>query len=125
MDEKRKFARYSCRLKVKFDYYPGDPETIDPEKDVSRRGKGHILDISRGGVFVITDERVSVGSPVKLSFVTKKNKHQVRGAIVRVGLLKNNPSEVAQKFARHASLGDSYMAVEFSDPLMSVYEDEL
>ncbi|HOO72926.1 MAG TPA: PilZ domain-containing protein [Spirochaetota bacterium] len=125
MTEKRKYPRYACKLKVKFDYYEGNPEEIDIDISVSKKGKGFILDISKGGVFIVTNERVTIGSPIKLTFVTKKNKNMITGNIVRVGLLKNNPSEVARRFVQFSDKGDSYMAVEFNEPLEKLYEDEL
>ena len=35
----------------------------------------------------------------------------VHGRIVRTGLLKNNPTEVAQKMAQFSSFGDAYIAI--------------
>jgi hypothetical protein len=52
-----------------------------------------------------------------MKFVLNKEKLIINGRIVRTGLLKNNPTEVAQKFAEFASKGDNYIAVEFDTPL--------
>jgi hypothetical protein len=124
MVEKRKFPRFRCKLKTKFNFYEGNPEEIDYEIMVPTKGKGTICDISQGGALLITSGRVSVGVPAMLSFKTKKNKHSVHGHIVRTGMLKNNPTDVAQRMAKFASLGDSYIAVEFKEPI-ELSRDEL
>jgi PilZ domain. len=117
MVEKRKFPRFQCKLKTKFNFHEGNPEEIDYEIMVPTKGKGVICDISQGGALLITSGRVSVGVPALLSFKTKKNKHAVHGHIVRTGMLRNNPTEVAQRMAKFSSLGDSYIAVEFKEPI--------
>ena len=117
MIEKRRFPRLNCKLKTKFNFYEGNPEEIDYEITVPSKVKGVICDISMGGALLITTSRVSVGVPALLNFKTKKNKFSVHGHIVRTGLLKNNPSEVAQKMSKFSSFGDSYIAVEFKDPI--------
>ena len=115
--DKRKFARYACSIKSQFDYYVGNPDEIDINNDVPEKGKGIIIDISRGGVFITSNTRVPVGMPVILKFAFNKQKMNINGNIVRTGLLKNNPSEVAKKFSMFSSKGDSYIAVEFNDPI--------
>lgn len=116
-NDKRKFARYSCSIKTDFEFYEGDPDTIDIETQVSEKGKGLIIDISCGGIFLISNSRVSPGLPIIMKFTLNKEKLVLHGKIVRTGLLKNNPTEVAQKFAKFASKGDNYIAVEFDTPL--------
>ncbi|MFC1668779.1 PilZ domain-containing protein [Spirochaetota bacterium] len=125
MTEKRKYSRYSCDIKTKFDYYEGNPEIIDPDKDTPEKCKGFILDISRGGVFIISKKRVAIGMPVRVKFSTKKNKYNVLGSIVRTGLLENNPSKIAQKFVKFISKGDSYIAVEFEKTITESIKDEV
>ena len=119
-NDKRKYARYSCSMKTGFHFYEGDPDELDMETEVSRKGKGLIIDISCGGVFLISDSRVSPGLPIILNFTLKKEKLTINGRIVRTGLLKNNPTEVAQKFAKFSSKGDNYIAVEFDTPLENI-----
>jgi len=116
-NDKRKYTRYSCSIKSDFEFYEGDPDTIDMETQVSEKGKGLIIDISCGGVFLISNSRVSPGLPIIMKFVLNKEKLILNGRIVRTGLLKNNPTEVAKKFAKFASKGDNYIAVEFDTPL--------
>lgn len=117
MVEKRRFPRFSCKIKTRFNFYEGNPDDIDYDITVPSKGKGLICDISQGGALLVTKERVSVGVPTLMNFKTKKNKHAVHGRIVRTGLLKNNPTEVAQKMARFISHGDSYIAIEFKEPI--------
>jgi hypothetical protein len=117
MTEKRRFPRFPCKVKAKFNFYEGTPDEIDHEITVPGKGKGVICDISQGGALVVTSVRVAVGVPAMLNFKIKKNKHEVQASIVRTGLLKNNPTEVAQRMAKFASFGDSYLAVEFNDPI--------
>ncbi len=47
-----------------------------------------MLDLSRGGAFIVTDTRVAVNMPVRLRFQTKTAKYEVPGTIIRTGLLK-------------------------------------
>ena len=117
MVEKRRFPRYQCKLKTKFNYYEGDPDEIDYEITVPSKDKGVICDISQGGALIVTSARVAPGVPALLNFKTKKQKMAVHGRIVRTGLLKNNPTEVAQKMAKFASFGDTYIAIEFKEPI--------
>ncbi len=124
MVEKRRFPRYPCKLKTKFNYYEGNPDEIDYEITVPAKDKGVICDISQGGALLITSARVAPGVPTLLNFKTGKQKLAVHGRIVRTGLLKNNPTEVAQKMSKFASFGDAYIAVEFKEPIQ-LNTDEL
>jgi hypothetical protein len=124
MVEKRRYPRHTCKLKTKFSFYEGNPEEIDLEITVPSNAKGVICDISQGGVLVITSARVAAGVPSLTNFKIKKKKFAVHGHIVRTGVLKNNPTEVAQKMARFSSYGDSYLAIEFKEPI-EFTEDEL
>ena len=125
MTEKRKYPRYSSKIKTKFEYFIGDPDTTNPGSSKTNKGKGTILDLSRGGSFIVSNERVNVGIPIKIKFSTSKTKHYVEGTIVRTGLLKNNPSEIARRFANSSARGDSYLAIEFNESLEELTEDEL
>ena len=125
MTEKRRYPRYSCKIKTKFEFFIGDPDNPSAGELKGSKGKGTILDLSRGGSFIVSDARVSVGIPIKVKFATSKNKHYVEGKIVRTGLLKNNPSEVARRFANNSAKGDSYIAVEFNESLEELTEDEI
>jgi len=113
--DKRKYKRYRCSIKTKFEYFVGNPDEIDIATSIPKKGKGVIIDISSGGVFIASDSRVPAGMPVILSFTLEKQKMNVRGRIARTGLLQNNPSEIAKKFSMFSSKGDSYIAVEFTD----------
>ena len=115
--DKRKYARYTCSIKSKFYYYVGNPDEIDINIDPPQKGDGIIMDISRGGVLLTSNARVPVGMPVILKFPFNKQNMDIRGDIVRTGLLKNNPSEIAKKFSIFSSKGDSYIAVEFNEPI--------
>lgn len=125
MTEKRQFPRYSCNLKTKFLYYMGNPEEIDINTSVPKKGKGLILDICSGGVFIITNEKVTIGIPIKVNFSIKKNKYNMSGKIVRTGLLKNNPSELVQKYSKLAIKKDSYIAVEFTEKIADFSDEYL
>lgn len=125
MVEKRRYPRYDCKIKTKFEYYDGAPEDKDIDISVPNKGKGFIFDISHGGVFIVTSERVNVDQPIKLDFSTRKRRCRIDGRIIRIGLIKNNPSEVAQKFVQFTSKGDSYIACEFNDPIEDFTPEEL
>ena len=123
--DKRKHTRYACSIKVKFDYYVGNPDDIDINSVKPDKGKGVIIDISQGGVFIASDTKVPAGMPVVIDFTLGKKKMEIQGHIVRTGLLKNNPSEIAKKFAQFSSKGDSYIAVEFIEPIAEINSSEL
>jgi len=125
MTDKRKFTRYPCKIKTKFEYYEGDPEKIEIGKTIPKKGKGSIMDISKGGLFVVTDNNLSAGNPIKINFSTKKNKYNINSKIIRVGLLKNNPSEIAVKLSRVSDKEEHYLAIEFNVPLTKISEDEI
>lgn len=120
MSEKRKFERYSCSLDGEFDYFEGNPDEIGTDGEPSAHYKGAILDISRGGVFIVSDARVAVHMPVTVTFSLGDQKITRNGTIARTGLLRNNPSEVAKRFAHHSASGDNYTAIEFKVPLESL-----
>lgn len=117
MNEKRQYPRTECNIKVSFTFFEGDPDELDTQTAKSATGKGIIMDISKGGVFIVSNSRVSVNMPINLNFSSKTKKINIDGFIVRTGLLKNNPSEVAQKFAGKKAKGDAYIAVKFNKPL--------
>ncbi|MBN2039131.1 MAG: PilZ domain-containing protein [Spirochaetes bacterium] len=120
MNEKRKYPRKECNFKVNFTFFEGSPDELDTSTSKGISGKGIILDISKGGVFIISNSRVSINVPVRLAFSSKSEKFNIEGLIVRTGLLKNNPSEVAQKFSGTKAKGDAYIAVKFDDPLEAI-----
>ncbi len=125
MNEKRKYPRYSCKIKADFDYYEGNPEKIDIDTTVPEKGNGFIIDISAGGVFIVTNTRIAVGLPIYVNFNTRENRYSRLGRIIRTGMLENNPSEVAQRFAVHQAKGEIYIAVEFNEPIESFSKNEL
>ena len=112
-------------MKVRFRYYEGDPDTIDPESSDSKNCKGLILDISKGGLFIATDTRVSVNLPVTCEFRTKKERFNIPGTIVRTGLIENNPSEIARKYRDRGLTSDCYVAVQFRSDFESFDETDL
>jgi len=125
MAEKRKFKRFQCHLKVDFDYFEGNPDEIDVETTVPVKAEGRMLDISKGGAFIVSNTRVAINMPVRLKFETKSRKHEIMAQIVRTGLLKNNPSEVAQKYSAVKVKEDAYIALQFDSPLEDISESEL
>jgi hypothetical protein len=125
MNEKRKYTRYSCKIKTDFDFYEGNPDEIDVNIAVPEKGSGFIIDISAGGVFIVSDSRVAAGLPICVFFKTGKNKYSRFGRIIRTGMLENNPSEIARRFAVHQAKGETYIAVEFDEPIESFSKDEL
>jgi hypothetical protein len=125
MNEKRRYTRYACKIKTDFDFYEGNPDEIDINITVPDKGNGFIIDISAGGVFIISDSRVAPGHPICVNFKTRSNEYSRFGKIIRTGMLENNPSEVAQRFAVHQAKGEVYIAVEFDEPIESFSRDEL
>ncbi|MDY6967167.1 MAG: PilZ domain-containing protein [Spirochaetota bacterium] len=109
MTDKREHPRQNCNIRVKFDIL-GD---FDSQSLKPAIGKGHILDISRGGAFIVSNSRVLISVPIKLYFKMNKTKYIIDGIIVRTGLLANNPSEIAKRLANKKAKGDSYIAVKF------------
>jgi hypothetical protein len=117
MNEKRKYKRFHCKLKVRFQYFDGNPDTIDIKTAQPVNCKGHILDISCGGLFIATNDRLGINRPVIVSFKTNNKIYSENGFIVRVGLMKNNPSEILKKFENLIVKEDSYIAIQFDNPL--------
>lgn len=124
MIEKRQHKRYKCNIKVDFEYYENDSENINPEKapveNSPKAGKGRILDISLGGTFLVSNSRLTINMPVKLHFKIKKQVFDYDGIVIRTGLLKNNPSEIAQKFSAVNVKEDAYLAIKFNEILSNL-----
>ncbi len=117
MSENRKYLRHPCEIKIKFEYYEGNPEEMDINVSKPKKGKGCIHDISIGGLFIVSNERLSIQNIAQVRFKTRKGKYDVTGTVVRTGLLENNPSEVVQRLSGCKTSGDAYFAVEFDEPL--------
>ena len=122
MNKKRKFPREKCSLIVHFNYFEGNPDEFEQENATPLKGKGYMINISRGGTFIITNSRVTVGLPIELKFETDKSKYALNGSIIRTGLVKNNPSETAQRLADEKIKGNTYIAIEFSNPFDRIPE---
>jgi len=125
--EKRKYTRFKCAIKCNMDYYESDPDLMD---DVSGlrpvRIRGSLLDISRGGALAASNVNVSIDMPIHLAFMIEKKKNERFGKIVRTGLLKDNPSEVARRIAAGFKGTESYyIAVEFDDIMPNFSERDL
>ena len=125
MTEKRKYPRYSCKIDAKVDYYPGNPDEVDPEISVPESIKGLILDISAGGIFIVASELVSVNSPARVFFNTSKDEICAAGRIVRTGRLQDNPSEIARKYSVFSDKGENYIAIKFDEPLENFDENDI
>ncbi len=117
MTEKREFTRHPCKLKIDFDYFEGNPDDIDIRTAPAQKGKGVMLDISRGGAFIVSMSRVGINTPIRLRAEMKKKKLVIEGTVVRIGLMKNNPSEVVQKYAKLKIKEDAYIAIKFNNPI--------
>lgn len=114
MSEKRKFKRYKCKIPVKFNYYEGTPNEVDIQSSTPIKGKGYILDISKGGVFIVSNSRVNVEIPIQLKFKKDKKHYSTEGIIVRTGFLKDNPSEIATRLSNVRAKGNTYIAIKFN-----------
>ena len=117
MSDKRKYPRYNSNISVRFSYHMGNYEGIDEENSKFVKGKGRIMDWSRGGVFIVTNSRININVPINLRFKLNRQKINVSGIIVRTGVIKNNPSESAQRLKGRKVKGDAYVAVKFDDPI--------
>ncbi|MGQ9842890.1 MAG: PilZ domain-containing protein [Spirochaetota bacterium] len=117
MTEKRQHQRKETNIKVKFDYFEGDPEKVTTNQKPTIQSKGYILNISISGAFMVCNSRVSVQMPVKLYCKINKTKLELTGQIVRTGMIQNNPSEVAQRYAAKKVKGDNYVAICFNELL--------
>lgn len=123
MNEKRKYSRYACLLKAKFIYFEGDPDSSENLKGT--KGKGRILDISQGGIFIATNSKVSINQPIEITFKTAHKKYTKKGTIIRTGLIKNNPSDTVIKYENLKIKENSYLAVQFEELLGFIIPDEL
>jgi hypothetical protein len=117
MPEKRKYTRYPCKIKLSFEFFEGNPDTIDVSKTTPLKGKGFIYDISCGGLFLVSNSRVGINLPIRLTFNVSMENITQEGIIVRTGLIKNNPSEIARKYSGKNISEDSYIAIQFNTPL--------
>jgi len=124
MNEKRMYPRYACRMKVRFHFFEGDPDVVKINDATSTKGTGTVLDISRGGMFIATNNRVSVNIPISLRFRSRHEVFSVNGTIIRTGLLANNPSGTARKFGLLRAKKDFFIAVRFSQLLENFDESE-
>jgi hypothetical protein len=98
MNEKRLYPRYSCSEKVRFRCFTGDPDVINITVAPSFKGKGKVLDVSKGGMCIATNSRVSVNLPVKLDFKIRNKKYSLDATVVRTGKIENNPSILTRTF---------------------------
>ena len=115
MSDKRKYTRYKSNISVHFTYHMGNPDGIDEENSKPLKGKGRIMDWSRGGVFVVTNSRININMPINLRFKLNRQKMDISGIVVRTGIIKNNPSESAQRLKGIKVKGDAYVAVKFNN----------
>ena len=115
MDELRMYPRHNCNITVNFEYHDGNPDDFDLKKNIPVKGKGKIMDWSRGGMLLVSKARVSVGLPINVYFKNKRKKNKLNGIIVRTGLILNNPSEVAQRMKVEKVKGDAYIGVKFEN----------
>jgi hypothetical protein len=120
MNEKRKFPRFVCKIPAKFTFYEGNPDELIIDSANTIKGKGIIIDISKGGAFVVSNSRVNINMPINLIFSSDGKMNTINGIIVRTGLMKNNPSELAQKYADQKVKGDAYIAVKFDTYMENV-----
>ncbi len=124
MDEKRQFPRYYCRLKTRAEIV----HRIKTENFVSEKKeklKGWILDISRGGVFIVSDASASINRVITISFKTNNMTFDKKGIVVRTGLMNDNPVEVLDKF-KNAKLKEKYyLAVQFDEAIQDIDEDDI
>lgn len=125
MSDKRLHPRFPCHMKVRFRYFEGDPDTIDLETAPSKKGKGIVLDISIGGVLIAADTRVNINAPIMIEFRTKKEKLALSGLIIRTGLIKNNPSDIAQMYKGLGISKDMFIAVHFKTELDHLDENDV
>ncbi|MCX8123743.1 MAG: PilZ domain-containing protein [Spirochaetes bacterium] len=117
MTEKRQHQRKECNIKTRFEYFEGDPEKVSTNQKPAIKSKGYILNISSSGLFMVCNCRVSVQMPMKLYCKINKTKLELTGLIVRTGMIHDNPSEVAQRYATKKVKGDSYVAIRFNELL--------
>ncbi len=120
MNEKRQFERQECKIPVNFGFYEGNPDEQEIKQKPPVKGKGIIMDISKGGAYIISNSRVIINMPIDLAFSSKKGKNNITGIIVRTGLIQNNPSEIAQRYAKEKIKGDAYIAVKFNTLLENI-----
>ncbi len=125
MAEKRKYQRYNCKLKCRFEYFDDNTEIVDTRTVKGKSGKARVLDISRGGIFISTNTSVSINRPIIVSYITNKKSYTLIGNIVRTGLIENNPAEVLNKFKALKIKEKIYIAVEFQKPVDEFTEGEI
>lgn len=68
MHEQRQHQRHDIPLQVEFHYFSGDPDRIGDENPAPARGFGTIIDISIGGMSMLSESPVPPGLPISLFF---------------------------------------------------------
>lgn len=109
-----------CKIPVNFGFYEGNPNEPDVETKKPVKGKGIIMDISKGGAYIVSSSRVIIDMPINLTFSMNNEKNKVDGTIIRTGIIENNPSEIAQRYAGEKIKGDAYIAVKFDSILENI-----
>lgn len=125
MSEKRLYPRYRYTAKTHFRFFEGDPDIINTSTARSRKGKGKILDISKGGMSIATNSLVSVNLPILLKFIINGKKYETEGTIVRTGQIEKNPSALARALSLFKSGRKFFIAVKFNTLINNLSETDL
>ncbi len=114
MSEKnRKHERYKCKLSAEFEYWEGIPDEIDIDAEPSGIASGWIVDWSKSGLLIVTNENLSINIPVRLRFKKSGKFFVAVGHIVRIGIFEDNPSIVDHLIDDNEVEGKFFIGITF------------
>jgi len=112
--DKREFPRYDRELEVL--YSAGNKAAV-------KESRGRILNISLGGVYMLTDGPLTADIPVTLIFTVTKNNDSVSveasGNVLRSGSM-NDESEMAAKHNIKSPDETSFAVIRFTKPVIEL-----
>lgn len=113
-DDKRYSGRRHADFKIDFEYYPKSAVSG------ASRGRGKAVNISLGGVYILTDTIVNSDAPIALFFKTDgpeqhdKTFFVTNGTVIRSGAVEEESDEFKRKFGLEGGPGNCYCAVKFT-----------
>lgn len=112
--DKREFPRYEKDLTMGYAY---------PDKKSESDHPGRILNISLGGVYMLSGTILEKDTPVTLRFTINKDgdlkKLTTTGSVLRSGKLIDNP-DMAEKYNIRNLEGECFAVVKFEAPFIEL-----
>lgn len=113
-DNQRQNDRHYAEFRVDFEYYPRAVASG------ASRGTGKTVNLSLGGVYMLTDTMLDPDMPIALFFKMDDGNRGDRtffvtnGTVLRAGTLREEPEDFREKFGLGSGEDDYYCAVKFT-----------